>query len=145
MQKKLVLILGIVIIAGALGYLAFGKLENNIVYFVTPSELLAKGEVAFGKPVRLGGMVKKGTIEWDAQNTLLQFQMNDGTKEIAIISHETPPQMFQDEMGVVVEGKLSPDGIFRADRLMVRHSNEYRPPKEGEKPAVIYKDLVDTN
>ncbi|MDZ4224412.1 MAG: cytochrome c maturation protein CcmE [bacterium] len=145
MQKKLVLILGIVIIAGALGYLAFGKLENNIVYFVTPSELLAKGEVAFGKPVRLGGMVKKGTIEWDAQNTLLQFQMNDGTKEIAIISHETPPQMFQDEMGVVVEGKLSPDGTFQADRLMVRHSDEYRPPKEGEKPAVIYKDLVDTN
>lgn len=142
MQKTLGLILGIAIIAGALGYLAFGKLESNIVYFVTPTELLAKGDTAFGKPVRLGGMVKNGTIEWNAQSTLLKFQMKDGSHEITIISHETPPQMFQDEMGVVVEGKLASNGVFNADRLMVKHGNEYRPPKEGEKPSVIYKDLV---
>ncbi len=142
MQKKLGLIIGIVIIGAALGYLAFGKLEKNIVYFVTPAELLAKGDAAFNKPVRLGGMVKKGSIEWNAQKTVLKFQMKDGMKEIPIISHETPPQMFQEEMGVVVEGKLASSGIFQADRLMVKHSNEYHPPKEGEKPHLIYKELV---
>ena len=145
MKKKSVLIIGVLIILGALSYLAFGKLESNIVYFVTPAELLAKGDAGIDRPVRLGGMVKKGTIEWDSQNTVLQFSMKDGTDEIIVISHEAPPQMFQDEMGVVVEGKLGKNGIFNADRLMVRHSNEYRPPKEGEKPHLIYRDLIDTN
>lgn len=129
-------------ILGSLGYLLFGKLEKNIVYFVTPSELLAKGEPAYDTPVRLGGMVKKGTIQWDAQKILLQFLMTDGAKEISVLSKAAPPQMFQEEMGVVVEGRFNRDSLFVADRLMVRHSNEYHPPKAGEKPHILYKDLV---
>lgn len=142
MRKKTRIILGVVIIAMSLGYLAFGRLEKNIVYFVTPSELLAKGGAALDKPVRLGGVVKEGSIRWDAQNTLLEFDLKDEAGEIRVISHETPPQMFQDEMGVVVEGKKDAGGVFQSSRLMVKHSNEYHPPKEGEKPHMIYKELL---
>lgn len=142
MQKKLGLIIAIAVILGGLGYLLFGKLGENIVYFVTPAELLAKGERAFDKPVRLGGMVKKGSIRWNAKAISLKFLLTDGNKEILVASNTAPPQMFQEEMGVVVEGKLAREGFFQADRLMVRHSNEYHPPKAGEKPHIIYKDLV---
>lgn len=149
MQKKIGFIIGIVIIALAIGYLVFGRLEENLVYFVTPKELLAKGERAYEKSMRLGGMVQKGSIEWDSHHTSLKFLLTDGEEEIRVTSSSTPPQMFQEEMGVVVEGRLS-KGVgplagtpyFNADRLMVKHSNEYHPPKEGEKPTVIYKDLT---
>ena len=143
MQKKLGLILAVAVIAGGIGYLLFGKLESNLVYFVTPQELLAKGDQAFDKPVRLGGMVKKGSIDWNAKTISLKFLLTDGAKEILVASHNAPPQMFQEEMGVVVEGRLSKtENIFNADRLMVKHSNQYHPPKEGQKPHIIYKDLV---
>ncbi|OGQ05826.1 MAG: hypothetical protein A2W61_06850 [Deltaproteobacteria bacterium RIFCSPLOWO2_01_44_7] len=143
-QKKNWVSLGfaLAIIVGGLSYLIFGKLEKNIVYFVTPTELLAKGDLAYDKPVRLGGTVKKGSIQWDAERVSLKFLLSDGSKEISIVSYETPPQMFQEGMGVVVEGKLLKTSSFQADRLMVKHSNEYHPPKEGEKPAIIYKELV---
>ncbi|MBI5299484.1 MAG: cytochrome c maturation protein CcmE [Deltaproteobacteria bacterium] len=135
-------VLAILVILGGLSVLFFGKLESNIVYFVTPTELLAKGDLAYEKPVRLGGTVKKGSIEWDPQAISLKFLLTDGSKEIPVASHSTPPQMFQDDMGVVVEGKLFRNDSFQADRLMVKHSNEYRPPKEGEKPTLLYKDLL---
>lgn len=125
-----------------IGYLVFGKLEKNIVYFVTPSELLAKGDLAYDQAVRLGGSVKKGSIVWDAKAIRLEFLLTDGSREISVVSHLTPPQMFREEMGVVVEGKLLKSGPFETDRLMVKHSNEYHPPKEGEKPEILYKDLV---
>lgn len=134
--------LALAVILGGLGYLLFGKLEKNIVYFVTPTELWAKGDLAYEQPVRLGGMVKKGSIQWNPETIFLKFQLTDGSKEIPIMSHETPPQMFQEEMGVVVEGKLSRERVFHADRLMVKHGNEYRPPKEGEKPTIIYRELI---
>lgn len=142
MQKRIGIFVLIGVIVLGVGFLLFGKLEKNIVYFVTPTELLAKGEQAHNKPVRLGGTVKKGTIDWSANGPLLKFQLTDGTKEIPVTGNQTPPQMFTEEMGVVVEGKLASNGTFNAERLMVKHSNEYRPPKEGQKPAVIYKELI---
>lgn len=148
-MKRFWIIVAVAIILSGIGYLIFGKLEKNLVYFVTPTELLARGDTAFNQSVRLGGMVQKGTVQWDSERTQLQFQLTDGTKTILVMSDQTPPQMFQEEMGVVVEGKLSKGvgrlsgGVyFVADRLMVKHSNEYHPPKSGEKPAIIYKDII---
>ena len=57
-------------------------------------------------------------------------------------SKGAPPQMFRDGMGVVVEGKYARDGVFESSSLMVKHSNEYRAPKDGEKPADAYKSLI---
>ena len=141
-MKKLVTICIILILAGAIGYLVFGQLEKSAVYFVTNSELLAKGEAAINQPVRLGGMVKKGSILWEGNKTKVSFILTDGKKEIMIHSQKTPPQMFQENMGVVLEGQLLNDSTFEASNVMVKHSNEYHPPKAGEKPAIIYKELV---
>lgn len=143
LKKNIGLIVAILFVGGGLVWLAFGKLEKNLVYFVTPAELLAKGEAAYDQPVRLGGIVKKGSIQWNPGKVFLEFLLTDGKKEIAVISTQTPPQMFQEEMGVVVEGRWMEGKQFQAERLMVKHSNEYRPPKEGEKPAILYKEIVE--
>ncbi|MBI2345836.1 MAG: cytochrome c maturation protein CcmE [Deltaproteobacteria bacterium] len=140
--KWIGVIVAIAVILGGLSYLLFGQLESNLVYFVTPGELLAKGALAYERPVRLGGMVKKGTIQRENGTAGVEFVLSDGTQEIAVTSQVAPPQMFQEEMGVVVEGRLSSNQRFTADRIMVKHSNEYHPPKEGEKPAIIYKELL---
>jgi len=139
MKKKLTIFFALIIVAG-LGYLLWGGLEENLVYFVTPTELAAKGEGAIGNPVRLGGMVVVGSIESEKNRTT--FKIKDEKNSTSVVTYVTPPQMFQEEIGVVVEGSLQRDGTFLADRLMVKHGNEYRPPKEGEMPQEIYKQMM---
>lgn len=138
-SKKLYFIAAVLLIGLGIGYVLWGGLEQNLVYFVTPTELLAKGKQAIGNPVRLGGVVAPGSVHYESN--LIIFDVKDDHSIIPVETTKTPPQMFQEEMGVVVEGAMKADGKFLADRLMVKHGNEYRPPEEGEMPQEIYKEL----
>lgn len=134
--------LGVIVVAFA--WLTLGGLRDNVVFFLTPQELLAKGVEGVGKPVRLGGQVKPGSRTWDATTLDLRFVVTDGLKEITVHSTGAPPQMFRDGMGVIVEGRAGADGVFEATSLMVKHSNEYRAPKPGEEAHEKYKTLIKT-
>ena len=141
-SKRTVLTVGSLLILSGFGYLIYGGIDSNIVYFLTPSELHAKGAAAYDTPVRLGGQVVPGTVKWDAQNVDLRFVMTDQKQTFVVHSQKAPPQMFQEGMGVVVEGKLNRQGVFESNNVMVKHSNEYKPPHDGERPAETYKSLV---
>jgi cytochrome c-type biogenesis protein CcmE len=141
-MKKSWIIGGGVIIVAVFAWLLFGGLEKNVVFFLTPKELLAKGPDGVGVPVRLGGQVKPGSMQWDAKTLDLRFTVTDGVKDIAVRSSGSPPQMFREGMGVVVEGRVVPGGLFQATNLMVKHSNEYRAPKPGEEAHEKYKTLI---
>ncbi len=141
-NKRLGLLVGIVILLGGFGYLMYGGIGNNLVYFLTPTELQAKGASAIGSPVRLGGQVVPGTVVWDAATIDLRFRMTDGKSTVAVHANKAPPQMFREGMGVVVEGRLGKSGVFDASSLLVKHSNEYRPPAAGHKPEEMYRSLV---
>jgi len=130
------------VLAIAFGWLIYGGLDSNVVYFLTPKELAAKGEQGFDVPVRLGGQVKPGSVTWDDKALDLRFAVTDGTQEIAVHSKGAPPQMFKDGQGVVVEGRYGRDGVFESTSLMVKHSNEYKAPTKGERPAEMYKSLM---
>ena len=137
------LILTLLIVLGGFGYLIYGGLDDNLVYFLTPSELMAKGDSATDKPVRLGGMVVPGTVQWDAEKIDLRFKMTDTQgSTIEVHSQKAPPQMFREGQGVVVEGRLSRDGVFQSTSLMVKHSNEYKHPEGAEKAEDAYKTLI---
>ena len=125
------------------GWLLFGGLEKNVVFFLTPKELLAKGSAGVGVPVRLGGQVKPGSVKWDAKALDLRFTVTDGAREMLVRSTGAPPQMFRDGMGVIVEGRVGSGGVFEATSLMVKHSNEYRAPKPGEEAHEKYKTLIE--
>jgi cytochrome c-type biogenesis protein CcmE len=139
--RRLGLILGLLVVLSGFGYLLAGGIGDNLVYFVTTSELVARGADAHDAPVRLGGEVKPGTIDWDADALDLRFVMTDGTQDVRVYSKGAPPQMFRDGMGVVVEGRMTQAGVFHSTNLMVMHSNEYRAPEEGNAPKDRYHQL----
>ena len=136
-------VIGVLVIAGTFGWLLYGGLDKNVVFFLTPAELLAKGTDAVEVPLRLGGQVKPGSVKWDETTLDLRFEVVDGNADVAVHSTGSPPQMFRDGMGVVVEGRYGRDGVFKATNLMVKHSNEYRAPVEGQRPQEMYKTLFE--
>jgi cytochrome c-type biogenesis protein CcmE len=134
---------GVGVIVLVFAWLLFGGLEKNIVFFLTPEELLAKGDAGVGVPVRLGGQVKPGSVQWDAKALDLRFTVTDGAREVPVRSTGAPPQMFRDGMGVIVEGRYGDGGVFEATNLLVKHSNEYRAPAPGEEAHEKYKTLIE--
>lgn len=141
-RRNRVLIGAVGVVVLALGYLLFSGIDDNIVYFLTPSELLAKGTESHGRPVRLGGLVAASSVQWNADARDLRFRVTDGKKEVLVHSTGAPPQMFRDGIGVVLEGRYGANGVFESTTVMVKHSNEYKPPKEGHRPEDVYKTLV---
>jgi cytochrome c-type biogenesis protein CcmE len=143
-RTQLLAVLALAVGGGALTYVAFGGIEKNLVYYLAADELLARGTAAHGATVRLGGVVQRNSLVWKPETLSLAFRVGlapEGPPAIAVESHGAPPQMFQEGIGAVVEGQF--DGqVFRAERVLVKHSNEYRPPAPGERPEQVYGTLV---
>ena len=143
MEKQTLIIAAIgFLIAAALGFLAYSGIGENLVYYFSPTELVAKGEQAVGAQVRLAGLVKDGSIERGAGGTTLAFDLTDGKETVKVHGSAMPPQMFRAGIGVVVEGRVRADGVFESDKLMVKHDNEYQAPEEGKE--VDYEKMFDS-
>lgn len=142
--KKIGLMFGTIVMLSGFGYLVYGGIGENLVYFLTPGELLAQGTEAHGKPFRLGGQVMPGTHYWDAEKMDLRFTLQDQDGAVVVHARKAPPAMFREGQGVIVEGKLDDNGVFQATNVLVKHSNEYRPPEDGThpKPDEMYKSLI---
>jgi cytochrome c-type biogenesis protein CcmE len=128
---KAFFIVAILIAGGAVAYLSFGGIGENLVYYWTPTELAEHGDQAQGAVVRLGGMVEAGSLKWDKAANELTFKVSDGETSIDVHGTGVPPQMFREGIGVVVEGTMGGNDVFESDRLLVKHDNEYQAP-EGE-------------
>lgn len=137
-------IIGLVVVAGALIYLIFGGLGQNLVYFITPSEYFQQTDRYQNRQVRLGGLVKEGSLNYNPQTLELRFMVTDGVKDIPIMSSgSTPPALFGENRGVVVEGKFQ--GVaFVSQNLLVKHSETYQAPKEGWTPDEVRKLIEGT-
>jgi cytochrome c-type biogenesis protein CcmE len=134
-RRRWGLLLGVALVAAVIGWLAFSGIGEALVYYQTPSELLARGEAAIGQQVRLGGLVKVGSISGPA--TDLTFVVTDGTHEITVHSTSAPTSSFREGIGAVVEGRLTSSGVFEASRVIVKHDENYVAPSEGEVPSHI--------
>lgn len=124
----------VTVAVGALAWVSMSNLGENLVYYWSPTELQAKHAEAVGRTVRLGGLVVPGTFDLTKCNPGCTFAITDGQTNVDIASSGLPPQMFREGQGVVVEGSLEGDGKFHTDRIMVKHSNEYKAPAPGDKP-----------
>ncbi len=139
------LIMGLVVIAGALAFLIFGGLGRNLVYFITPSEYFQDEARYSGRQVRLGGLVKAQTVKYDPKSLELRFVVSDGVREIPVESKgSTPPALFGENRGVVVEGKFAGQ-TFMSENLLVKHSESYQAPKTGYTPEEIKKLIQEAN
>jgi cytochrome c-type biogenesis protein CcmE len=129
----------------AAGFVALtaGGIGQNLVYYWGPTELHAAGPKAVGATIRLGGLVKKGSLVREANGSTLEFDVIDRPgAAVRVRTHSVPPQMFREGIGVVVEGTMTEAGHFESRRLMVSHSNEYRAPDDPTRADA--KDLMRT-
>lgn len=128
---------GIVVLVGVvllvIGYLAFSSIGSALVYYLTPTELLARGEAAIGETVRLGGLVAPGSVSGAA--TDLRFMLTDGEASILVHSTVAPTRSFREGSGAVVEGSLSAAGVFEATQVIVKHDENYEAPAPGALPS----------
>lgn len=127
-----VIVLAAVVLA-AIGYLAISGVGSALVYYVTPSELLARGDSAVGETLRLGGQVQVGSVTGPA--TDLTFVLTDGGAEITVHSTAAPTRSFREGSGAVVEGALGTDGVFEATQVIVKHDENYQAPEPGQQPS----------
>jgi cytochrome c-type biogenesis protein CcmE len=107
--------------AGVLVVLAVSGLNQDLVYYRTPSEVTAGADHA--DRLRLGGLVQPGSLRRDG--AVLRFALTDGAADVPVEYAGTTTAVFAEGQGAVVEGTLDPAGLFHADSLLVKHSNEY--------------------
>jgi len=122
--KRLTLIAGAMAILGLAAGLMLFALRDNIVFFYTPSEL-AKKQTASGARLRIGGLVKEGTVVKNGQD--VRFTVTDKTSDLTVSYTGLLPDLFREGQGVVVDGVLQPDGAFRADSVLAKHDERYMP------------------
>jgi cytochrome c-type biogenesis protein CcmE len=120
----------LIVSGGAFAVLAASGINDNLVYYWTPTDLHANGAKAYGATIRLGGMVSAGSIRKVGGSTV-EFDVHDGVKTVHVKTMTVPPQMFREHIGVVVEGTMVQGGYFQSNRLMVSHNNEYKAPESG--------------
>lgn len=126
-------LVGVAVVVAVIAYLAFSSVGNALVYYLTPTELLARGDAAIGETVRLGGLVKVGSIQGSGSN--ISFILTDGTHELRVDSNALPTRSFREGIGAVVEGELGRDGVFDASQVIVKHDEVYVAPSEGALPT----------
>ncbi len=124
---------GAVLIGAALVYMIYAGVTQSSVYFVTPTELRAAP--ALDKAYRVGGLVAPGSLRWEPRTLELAFTLTDGKASVDVVHHGTPPDMFGENRGAVVEGRWTKDGHFRATTILAKHSEEYRAPGRDGAPS----------
>lgn len=116
-------VVGLGVITVCLWATYFLNFGDNIVYFYTPQEAIAKNTAS---TIKVGGLVKAGTLTKKDDGTIL-FKVTDNTVDIDVIYKGLPPDMFKENQGVVVEGRFHKE-VLIATSLMVKHSEEYKKP-----------------
>ena len=108
-------------------YLSLKTLEDNVVYFLSPTEIQNKEEIKKNEKVRVGGMVKKNSIK--SYTNYINFILTDYKNEINVTYSGTIPNLFSEEKGVVAEGTLKDKNYFIANKILAKHDENYMPPK----------------
>jgi cytochrome c-type biogenesis protein CcmE len=108
-------------------FVVLKSLEENVVYFFSPTELFNKEDISFNNKIRVGGLVKEGSII--KKQTSINFIVTDLNNEIIVSYKGSLPNLFLEGKGVVAEGKLKDKKYFIADKILAKHDENYMPPE----------------
>ena len=108
-------------------FVVLRSLEENVVYFFSPTEIYNKTNISFNKKIRVGGLVKMNSIS--KNETSINFVITDLKKEIVVSYNGLVPNLFSEGKGVVAEGKLRDKKYFIADKILAKHDENYMPPE----------------
>ena len=126
--KKRASLLAITLLISVIGiFFILQSLNNNILYFKSPTDIKNNQNINFDKKIRVGGMVKKNSLIIKEEE--IKFIITDFNNELNISFSGTVPNLFSEEKGVVAEGKLQDKTFFIADRILAKHDENYMPPE----------------
>ena len=126
--KSRIFFLAISLISAAVViFIVLRSLEENVVYFFSPTEIYNKTDISFDKKIRIGGLVKINSIKKNL--TSINFIITDLKKEILVTYNGLVPNLFSEGKGVVAEGKLKDKKYFVADKILAKHDENYMPPE----------------
>ena len=112
-------------------FLSLKVLEDNVLYFLSPTEIKDKQNLNLNKQIRIGGMVKEESIF--VNDDEIKFIVTDLKNEIIVIYKGTVPNLFAEGKGVIAEGMLQDKNYFVAKRILAKHDENYMPPKKQVK------------
>ncbi|MFM7433484.1 MAG: cytochrome c maturation protein CcmE [Gammaproteobacteria bacterium] len=127
-QRRITLVVGILAGVSLAGVLALNAFRDNVMFFFDPSQVAA-GEAPIEKRFRLGGMVRPGTVDRRAGSLDMSFVVTDFKQDVKVVYTGVVPDLFRENQGVVVHGRLGKDGIFVADEILAKHDENYMPPE----------------
>ena len=130
-HKRIVAIAIGVAALGAATALVLAAFRENLVFFFTPTQIAAQ-EAPQGRSFRVGGMVEKGSVKRQADGVTVQFIVTDTAKSIPVTYKGSLPDLFREGKGVVAQGQLGADGVFRASEVLAKHDENYMPPEAAE-------------
>ena len=111
--------------------LVLNAFQSNLVFFFSPTQVAAN-EAPQGRNFRVGGLVEQGSIRREAGGLTINFVVTDLAKTIPVSYTGLLPDLFKEGKGVVAQGKLGADGVFRADQVLAKHDENYMPPEAAD-------------
>ena len=113
---------------GIAAYLVANAFRNNLVFFFSPTQVMAK-EAPIGRTFRIGGLVKEGSLKRDTDGLTIRFSVTDTASTIPVVYKGIMPDLFKEGRGCVAQGRVANDGVFYADTIMAKHDENYMPPE----------------
>ena len=126
-KSRILFLVLLLLLATAVIFFIFKSLEENIVYFFSPSEIYDKPNISLNEKIRIGGLVKEDSIIKD--QTSIKFIITDLKKEIIVSYSGAVPNLFSEGKGVIAEGELKDKKYFVADKILAKHDENYMPPE----------------
>jgi len=134
-QRLVLVLLAVAALIGAV-MLAMWGLADRAAYFRTPQDVAA-GRAEAGVPIRLGGMVRAGSIRKLADGVTVTFDLTDGPASVPVRFRGIVPDLFKEGSGAIAEGRLGRDGTFVADNILAKHDERYMPPQMGNQASEL--------
>jgi cytochrome c-type biogenesis protein CcmE len=129
-KRILWVVIGVVILVTAV-VLVLQAFQKNLVFFFTPSEVIAQ-KAPKDRTFRIGGLVTAGSVERKQDGLTVAFKVTDTAQTIPVQYTGILPDLFKEGKGVVAQGKLGTDGVFRASEVLAKHDENYMPPEAAE-------------
>ena len=129
-KPRIIFFIFLLIAATIVVFIVLKSLEENVIYFLSPTDIHNKTNISFDEKIRVGGLVKKNSIS--KSGTSINFIITDLKKEIVVSYNGLVPNLFSEGKGVVAEGKLKDKKYFIADKILAKHDENYMPPEVKE-------------
>jgi cytochrome c-type biogenesis protein CcmE len=142
-HKRIALIIAGLAILGIAVTLVLNAFRSNLVFFFTPTQVVAH-EAPQGRNFRIGGLVEKGSVKRQPDGVTVRFVVTDTAKSVPVMFTGILPDLFKEGKGVVAQGKLSADGVFAASEVLAKHDENYMPPEAADAVERAHKAMKES-